>query len=294
MIDLHTHTTASDGVLSPERLVEKAKEKGLSALGITDHDSINGIALAQKAGQELGLEIVPGVELSCYWLAKDRREFHLLGYYGDFQNEELLGRLEFFRQERLRRAQKSLKLLQELGYQGDWDYLIKMASGTVGRPHLAKTILERPTNQEKLLAVFGQIPTISQFIEKYLISGQPAYVEKAGIEPQGAIELIHRIGGVAVLAHPCFDLAIGDETTLKIFQDWGLDGLEAIAPCKDASATKVKMAYFLSVATKFNFLVTGGSDYHGLDGVGAGLGMIDWGFTVDDKYLRDLKKHVRS
>jgi len=123
MIDLHTHTTASDGILSPGQLVEKAKNKGLSALGIADHDSVEALPLAEKIGQDLGLEIVPGVELSCYWLEQNRKEFHLLGYYCDSQNGELLEKLEFFRQERLRRAQKSLKLLNDLDYIGDWDYL---------------------------------------------------------------------------------------------------------------------------------------------------------------------------
>ena len=293
MIDLHTHTTASDGILSPEQLVEKAKNKGLSALGIADHDSVEALPVAEKIGQDLRVEIAPGMELSCYWLEQNRREFHILGYYGDFQNEELVEKLEFFRQERLRRARKSLKILNELGYAGDWDYLIKMAIGTVGRPHLARTVLENPQNQEKLIKEFGQIPKINQFIEKYLISGQPAYVEKAGFEPQEAINLIHRTGGVAVLAHPCFDWEIGDEKTPQIFKEWDLDGLEAVAPHKDMIETKIRIDYFLKLAQKFNFLVTGGSDYHGLDGVGAGLGMLEWGLSIDDHYLTDLRAWLK-
>jgi predicted metal-dependent phosphoesterase TrpH len=293
MIDLHAHTTASDGILSPEQLVEKAKNKGLSALGITDHDSVGAILAAQKAGQNLDLEIVPGIELSCYWLEQNRKEFHILGYYCDLQNEELIEKLEFFRQERLRRAQKSLKVLNNLGYTGDWDYLIKMATGTVGRPHLARTILENPRNQEKLFKDFEKIPNVSQFIERYLILGQPAYVEKAGFEPHEAINLIHRTGGIAVLAHPCFDLKLGDLTTTKALKNWQLDGLEAFAPYQEPGKTKIKIDYFVNLARKFAFLVTGGSDYHGLDGVGAGLGMLEWGLSIDDHYLTDLRAWLK-
>ncbi len=292
MIDLHTHTNASDGILEPETLVKKAVEAGLSAIAITDHDQVKAIPSAVEMGEREGIEVIPGVELSCYWVEKNRKEFHILGYYIDYRNPKLLERLNFFQEVRVNRAKKILELLGQLGYKAEWDYLLSIASGTIGMPHVARTCLDNPKNQEKISADFGTTPTISDFIKKFMISGKPAYVEKAGFEPKEAIDLIHEVGGIAILAHPCFDIPVGDTTTIKVFKDWGIEGIEAIAPFKTLEETRPKISYFTQVAKDYQLLITGGSDYHGLDGIGAGLGLLEWGMKIEDKILSDLKDLV--
>ncbi len=289
MIDLHFHTSASDGVLEPEEMVKKAKEFGLSAVGICDHDQIVGIEPALRAGRKYKIEVVPGMEPSCYWIEKNRKKFHILGYYCDYGNRKLLERLNFFQTERKKRAQKSLLVLKKLGYKAKWDDLLKIAKGTVSRPHIARVIIENPANQKILIKIFGRIPNAHDFIEKYMIPGKPAYIKKAGFEPKEAIDLIHRLGGVAVVAHPGLDIAIGDKETIKALKNWGVDGLEAIASIETPERTRECIAYFSTIAQQNGFLITGGSDYHGIEGIGAGLGMKAWGFEIEEKYLVNLK-----
>lgn len=291
MIDLHTHTIASDGILTSEQLVKKAKGIGLSAIAITNHDQVKGIPEAIEAGKKYKLGIVPGVELSCYWLEKNRKEFHILGYFIDFTNLKLLERLSFFQSEREKRARKSLEILKEFGFESDWNYLLKIASGSIGRPHITRAVLKNPVNKQKLEKEFGSIPSIHDFIEKYMIPGKPAYVEKAGFDPKKAIDLIHETNGVAVLAHPCFEVAEGDKETIVTLKAWGIDGLEAIAPFLTPEKTKYSTEYFLKVAKDNNLLVTGGSDYHGVDGIGAGLGLLEWGMKINDDLLIALKDY---
>ena len=131
-----------------------------------------------------------------------------------------------------------------------------------------------------------------QFIEKYMIPGKPAYVEKAGFEPEEAIDLIHETGGLAVIAHPGFDIEIGDRKTIETLKNWNIDGLEVIAPIETIGKTKKSIAYFTQIAKDYNLIITGGSDYHGIEGVGAGLGMLSWGFKIEAKILDELKKLI--
>lgn len=289
LIDLHTHTNASDGVLEPEILVKKAAEAGLSAIAITDHDQVKSIPRALEAGKLNGIEIVPGVELSTYWLEKNRKEFHILGYFIDFNNANLLEKLSYFQNVRKERAKKSLEILTGLGYQSDWNYLLQISGGSIGRPHITRAVLENPTNKQKLENEFGSVPKMGDFMDKYVIPGKPAYVEKAGFDPQDAIKLIQQAGGIAVLAHPCFDVPAGDLETIKILKSWGIEGIEAIAPFKTIEATKSAIKYFSKVAEENNLLITGGSDYHGIDGIGAGLGLLEWGMKIEGEILNNLK-----
>lgn len=289
MIDLHTHTTASDGALSPKKLVKKAKETDLLAIAVTDHDQVAGIPEALKAGKEYGVEVIPGVELSTYWLGENRKEFHILGYFIDWQAPNLLEKLDFFQKEREKRARKSLKILNDLGYQADWENLRQIAKGSIGKPHIARVVMENSQNESLLKKTFITIPTMSEFIQKYMIPGKPAYVEKSGFDPKQAIVLIKEAGGVPILAHPCFDVPIGDLETVKTLMEWGIEGLEAIAPFKTPEQTRLTIEYFSKVAQDFNLIATGGSDYHGLDGIGAGLGLFEWGMKIEDEILEKLK-----
>lgn len=289
MIDLHLHTTASDGILTPTQMVKKAKEIGLSAIAITDHDQVAGVEEGIEAGEKLGIEVVPGVELSAYWKEKDRKEFHLLGYCIDHRNKKLLKRLDFFQKERVRAAKKHLGLLAKVGYKIEWADVLKLAKGSVGKPHIIRACTDNPLNYDLFVKEFGQIPSINDFVQRYMKRGQPAHVEKAGFEPKEAIDLIHEVGGVAVLAHPCFDIPEGEAEIVKTLVVWGIDGLEAIAPYKTPPETKPKIEYFTKLAKDNNLIITGGSDYHGLDGVGAGMGLLKWGFSIPDKILESLE-----
>lgn len=289
MIDLHTHTTASDGTLGSKDLVKKAKEVGLSAIAITDHDQVAGVPEALQAGEELGIEVIPGIELSTYWLEENRREFHILGYFIDWQNQKLSEKLEFYQNERIRVAKESLKKLNEIGYKASWEDVLRIAKGSVGKPHISRVCFDNPENKELCLKVFGKIPDVHEFIEQYLLPGKPAYIPKAGFTPQEAIELIAEVGGVPVVGHPCFDIPIGDLKTVRKLKGWGIKGIEAVAPFVTPEQTKPMIEYFLKIAQDFNLVVTGGSDYHGIDGIGAGLGFLEWGMQVEDETLKKLK-----
>lgn len=289
IVDLHIHTTASDGVLSPEDVVKKAASLGLSAIAISDHDEIKGVAPAILAGKKYGLEVIPAIELSSYWISRDRKEFHILGYFIDVKNPVLLENLARFGVERRRRAKEMLKLLANFGYASSWQSVKEIAKGAIGQPHIARVILASPLNHKLLLKNFGKIPNVNEFIREYLIRGRPCHVGKAGIEPKEAIDLIHGASGVAVLAHPGFGIEPGDGETIKVFRGWGIDGLEALAPIETKEKTRVCREYFTKAARENGLLITGGSDYHGLDGVGAGLGLLEWGQTIDGEILEELK-----
>ncbi|MBI4999634.1 hypothetical protein HZB97_02600 [Candidatus Gottesmanbacteria bacterium] len=154
--------------------------------------------------------------------------------------------------------------------------------------------MPNPANEQKLKSEFGSIPQISDFIEKYMVPGKPTYIEKAGLDPREAINLIHDVGGIAVLAHPCFDVPVGDTATIKVLRDWGIDGIEAIAPFKTIEETRPKIDYFTQIAKKCELLITGGSDYHGIDGIGAGLGLLEWGMKIEDEILENIKDYYHS
>ncbi len=290
-IDLHTHTTASDGNLDPSDLVKKARRTGLQAIAITDHDQVGGIKEAEEAGKEYNLEIVTGIEITCYEKnAKEKKEFHILGYFIDYKNKELLNYLEKVQKGRVDRAKNMVDRLSDLGWNIDWIEVRMRAKGSVGRPHIAKTVLEKEANLKKLDNEFGYMPTVSDFIKKYLIPGKPAYFEKFAYNPKQAIELIKKSQGLAVLAHPCYDVPEGEEEIIERFKKWGLIGLEAIYPYKDIKKSKEKIEYFTCLADKYDLLVTGGSDYHGTEGLGAGLGILNWGLEVPYSILEELKK----
>lgn len=292
IIDLHTHTTASDGLYSPADLVKKAKEVGLSALGIADHDSINGIKEALSMGEKMDLEVIPSVEITAYWKARDRKEFHILSYYIDIKSREVIDTFSYYQRVREERGQKIVAKLQELGFSVSYEKVKELAGGTVGRPHLARAVLGEKKNEKKLKAIFGQIPDMSTFIQAYLITGKPAYIEKAGMEPPETINFIHRNKGVAVLAHPGWDLKIGEEDVIKQFADWGVDGIEAIHGKETKKDTLNCIQYFTGLAKKYHLLITGGSDFHAdrESEPGADLGLLNWGIEIPYKLLESLKK----
>jgi len=246
LVDLHVHSTASDGKLIPEAIIGKAAELGLRVISLTDHDSIAGIVPALKAVKAFpGLTFIPGVEISTD-LADG--EAHILGYFIDYTDPALEKSLEKFRDSRFGRGRGMVEKLAALGINIDWSRVQEIAGdGAIGRPHIARAMLEK-----------GYITTFEEAFDKYIGHGGPAYVEREKMTPEEAVALIVRSKGLPVLAHP-FTVK-KPETILKSLKAAGLIGIEAYY--KDN--TPQQTAATLRLAKKYGLIPTGGTDYHGI------------------------------
>ncbi len=255
-VDLHTHSTASDGVLSPAELVQRALEQGLEAIALTDHDTLEGIPEAVDAAAGTGLEIVPGIEISA---EAPEGDFHILGLYVDPQDEMLLARLKALQRARIGRAKAMLKRLAALGVPLEWAEVGEFATGAIlGRLHIARAMVRR-----------GYVPSVREAFQQYIGWNGPAYVPRLRVTPGEAIRWIRQAGGVAVLAHPA---ASGVALHIPTLVPLGLQGVEVYYP--DHSAEDVKV--LLDLARRYRLLVTGGSDFHGFGPYeGAPLGSVD-------------------
>ncbi len=248
MIDLHTHSTASDGTYTPAQLMEYAHARNINAIALTDHDTIDGIMEAQKKAGELSMEFVPGIELSIQW---PTGEFHLLGLGLKTPSRELLGAIDFLRQERDNRNIKMAQKLQEQGIDISYDEVVEKAgTKTIGRPHFASLMIEK-----------GFIRQRQQAFDQYFAKGRPCYVERTGLDLEDAVKAIKSSGGIPVQAHPLsMYVSWGkmDDTMIDI-QMHGVEGLEAWHP-----GTRVSEAYRLEeLAKKLGMTATAGSDFHG-------------------------------
>jgi len=246
-VDLHIHSTASDGRLSPAEVIYKSAELGLSIIAITDHDTVDGIAPALAAAKAFPqLKVIPGVEIST---DVPQGEIHVLGYFIDYTNHELEATLRRFRSSRLERAQGMIAKLRNLGIHIEWQRVQEIAgTGSFGRPHLAQAMLEK-----------GYIGSFKEAFIKYLGRDGPAYVEREKMTPAEAVELILLASGLPVLAHP---LTINDlETMIVELKAAGLVGIEAYYN----GYTADEINKLVSLAERHNLIATGGSDYHGLD-----------------------------
>lgn len=248
MIDLHTHSTRSDGTTTPSETVRMAAEHGLTGIALTDHDTLDGWAEAGEACREHGLQFVPGVELSTEIAG---RSVHLLGYYISPDDAALLAECDRLRHERLRRAEAMVAKLGEMGVEITMAEVLDRAAGApVGRPHIAATLVAR-----------GVVEDHDGAFDGYIEDGGPAYVPKHALSPEDGVRLIAAAGGVAVLAHPGIstrdapvDLDLLDRLTAA-----GLSGVEA-----DHAAHDPEMRKFWRAAAEMRTLyVTGASDFHG-------------------------------
>lgn len=241
-VDLHTHSTASDGTLPPERVVEAAKRCNLAAIALTDHDSIAGVAAARAAGDRLGIRIVAGCELSAF---QDEHEVHLLALHLT-RIEALERRLTELRSLRYERAQKIVEKLNALGIAVTLEEVLKQANGgAVGRPHVARAMIAR-----------GAVADFKDAFVRYLGSAGAAFVPKARLSVEEAIEIAHEAGGLAVWAHPAEG---GRRDRLEPLVNAGLDGVEVKHPSHSAEDVKRLEA----LAEFFGLVVSGGSDWHG-------------------------------
>ncbi len=273
-IDLHIHTTASDGTDAPARVVERARELGLAAIAVTDHDSASGVAEAAKAGAELGVEVVPGVELSTDW--KGHRA-HLLGYYIDPDSPALAPALNWAVTERIERNEKIVALLRRDGFDISIpDLEREFPDAVLGRPHIAEHLLLK-----------GYVSSVRDAFDRYLGDGMPYFLPKGRIAIERAVALIRASGGAAVLAHP---LQYGhDRKTLEAFLEdgvrIGVSGLEAVY----SEHTPEDEALLRGYAEKFGLCVTGGSDYHGARKPGLEIGSGYGTMEADYSLLEGLK-----
>ncbi len=241
--DLHTHTVCSDGKLTPAALVEKVHAHGLHALAITDHDAIDALAEAEPVARRLGIELIPGVELS---VTVDGCEIHMLGFYFDPHHAALKEHLDAFRAARAERARKMLARLEDLGLSLPMDGVLACAdAGVLGRPHVAQALVDA-----------GLVPSYDAAFAEYLRDEGPAFVPKPLFPARQAIGLLHDAGGVAVLAHPGTRV---DGFVIKKLIDLGMDGIETIHPAHSPALTR----RYKDLARKSGLIETGGSDYHG-------------------------------
>jgi predicted metal-dependent phosphoesterase TrpH len=246
-VDLHIHSTASDGKFSPEAIVNKAAALGLTVIALTDHDSVAGIAPALEAAKAFpNLRVIPSVEIST---DMPSGEVHVLGYFIDYTSDELKSALDRFRSSRQRRTQGMITKLRDLGIHIDWPRVQEIAGdGAIGRPHIAQAMLEK-----------GYITSIKDAFSGYIEHGGPAYVEREKMTPVEAVALIVRSNGLPVLAHP---FTIDDPETLVMeLKAAGLVGIEAYY--NGYTAEEIKS--LVSLADRHGLIATGGSDYHGLD-----------------------------
>ena len=275
LVDLHTHSNCSDGSMSPSELVLHAAEKGLAAIALTDHDTVDGIKEAVAKGKECGIEVVPAIEFS----ARSKTLTHILGFYIDEDNAQLKSVLTEIVDLRKERNEVTAKLLQELGFNVTLEEAAAIApGGIIGRAHYAKLLMDK-----------GYTSSVKESFDKYLAAGKPAYFTNQKLEAKCIIETIHAAGGVAFLAHP-HQMKLGDklEDYVKELVSYGLDGMEGYYSEYDE---KMQDEY-QAMAARYGLALSGGTDFHGEMkphiSIGKGLGNM----TVPYSVLRNIKRMV--
>ena len=246
MIDLHVHSTASDGTLTPAQLVARAARLGLAAVSLADHDTTAGVAEAVAAGREAGVTVIPAVEVS---VEDGDTEAHVLGYFLDCNHPALVAKLAVIRQSRTGRAEEMVTRLQRLGVEISYQQVQEQARGeSVGRPHVAAA-----------LVATGEVQAPQEAFDRYLRRGRPAYVPRYKLAPQEAVDLIRAAGGLAVVAHPSL---VRERRLVETLLEAGAGGLEAYHSQHTANQSR----RWAQLADERGLLVTGGSDSHGPGG----------------------------
>lgn len=245
IFDLHIHTNYSDGLLSPEEVIDLAIEKNLDGIAITDHDTVDGIETAIKYNSSLGkkLHIIPGIEFGSI---ENNGEVHILGYFIDYKSSEILDLSKELKKNRFRRSLKIVERLNHIGLDISMEDIDPLASEEIiSRSHIAMALVQK-----------NYVKDIDDAFNLYLNRGQIAYVEKLAPDIKTTINIIHRLGGIAVLAHPGL---IKNKTIIKRCIDYNIDGIEAIHSKHSSNDVK----YLLNIAKENNLIITGGSDCHG-------------------------------
>lgn len=247
-VDLHLHTTHSDGTLSPTELVDLCAQKGLKVIAISDHDSTEGVAEAQEAAARHGIEIIPAIELST---DVPDNEIHMLGYFVDMEDAGFQELLRSFRAGREDRGREMVERLRKLGLEITWDEVERIADGAaVGRPHIAQAMIER-----------GYVSEWQEAFERYIGRTGPAYVERTRLEPEEAIQVLLDNGALPVMAHPLYYEREDTQILRRIvsdLKDAGMVGLEV----HYGEFSKGEIQMLANIAAEFDLIPCGGSDYH--------------------------------
>ena len=249
--DLHTHSNVSDGAFDPAEVVRRARDAGLDGIALSDHDSTAGIAKARAEGERIGLDIVPGCEVSSRYKGAP---VHMLAYYADEQNARWIEELRWIRDDRVVRAEKMVEKLREFGVDVTMERVRQIARGeSIGRPHVAQAMVEA--------GIVSRTP--EAFTKEWIGDGGRAYVEKRVLSPQETVEFIFGAGGVAVIAHPVWiDREVGGSAELiRELVGLGLGGIEVDHPDHNLAARD----RFARLADELGLIKTASSDYHGND-----------------------------
>jgi 3',5'-nucleoside bisphosphate phosphatase len=244
VIDLHSHTTASDGELPPEQLLALARAKGVTTLAVTDHDTVDGLERSAAAAGAEGIRFVPGIEVSAY---ADGREIHVLGHFVDRTEPGLAAFSERLRHEREERMGRMVEQMRSLGFPVTFEEVERIAAGAhLGRPHLALALVER-----------GYVTSTREAFDRFLGDRKPGWVDRLRIDAEEAVEMLHQAGGTATIAHPGSS-QVGRHTLERLAKA-GLDGLEIFHPDHVPSQREA----FLRQADALGLVPTAGSDFHG-------------------------------
>ena len=275
-VDLHIHSTASDGKLSPSEIVRKAAANGMKVIAICDHDTVDGISEALAAASSVpGIRVIPGIEIST---DVPQGEIHILGYFINYNDKDFLAALSGMQNSRVNRARKMVTKLEGLGVKIDWSRVLEIAGeSTIGRPHIAQALIEK-----------GYIKDFREAFEKYIGHGGPAYVERDKMTPAQAVSLIVGSGGLPVFAHPV--TFIGYESMTLELLPFGLAGMEVFyknSPPEEVARTR-------GIAQKLGLIPTGGSDFHGIEAGEVGIGDVDVPLSSAEKLINMHEKRIQG
>ena len=287
-IDLHIHTTLSDGTLTPKQVIDEAAKNGVSTIAIADHDTIEAYKPElYEYAEKNDIKIIKAVEIST---KIDKCGIHVLGYNIDIDNEKLNQKLFALRNARHIYLHDVSNKLQELGYIVNEQELDKIDSVT--KAHISEDITNNEKNREILIKNFGHIPNKGEFIETVMNEGCPAYVRKTSITPGEAAELIRQAGGKAILAHPVayrYEDNLNENDILKIIKEMKADGIEANYIYVDRNNNKIyEIESWNKFANENNLITTIGSDFHNKDGIRPEIGLINENLYIDEDTINDI------
>lgn len=285
-VDFHMHTTHSDGSYTPEALMQYCGEKNLACVSVTDHDTMSSFEACEREAKRLGIELVPGVEISAQF---DPGTLHILGFFLDRNHPELKARFAEIQKARLDRNPQIIKKLNGLGITITLQDVMQEAYGgkeipagkQLGRPHFAKTLIKK-----------GYVETFEEAFEKYLAKGKPAYIDKRRLTSEESIRVINQAGGIASVAHPKQMKLEADQLEKEMGRlvDQGLGGIEVYNSCQKPHEN----AIYRKIAKRFNLVETGGSDFHGANKPDVDLGFMGDGVQLGYEMVDALRERIRK